>query len=282
VQRNPAVYIPGSTLSPDQRRVFPGYSTIFQTSMDTNSEYNSAQFGIEKRFGQRGFLHGLTLLANYTYSKSIDTAPVGGSVIGGGVSTIPFWTPGRRNMDRGLSDFNHAHRVVVSYDWPLPKLSNLNWLARGFFGSWELTGLLSAQSGFPFTVMAGQDQSQTAIGQDRAVVIGAPYGQGACGSKAPCVDFLNRKAFALPAIGTFGNVGKGALVGPGLVTWDMGVFKNFPFGERYRIQVRAEFFNIFNRANFNNPSNSVSAGAFGSITSAGDPRIGQVALKIVF
>jgi hypothetical protein len=282
VQLNPAVYIPGSTLSPDQRRVFPGYSTIFQTSMDTNSEYNSAQFGIEKRFGQSGFLHGLTLLANYTYSKSIDTAPVGGSVIGGGVSTIPFWTPGRRNMDRGLSDFNHAHRVVVSYDWPLPKLSNLNWLARGFFGSWELTGLLSAQSGFPFTVMAGQDQSQTAIGQDRAVVIGAPYGQGACGSKAPCVDFLNRKAFALPAIGTFGNVGKGALVGPGLVTWDMGVFKNFPFGERYRIQVRAEFFNIFNRANFNNPSNSVSAGAFGSITSAGDPRIGQVALKIVF
>lgn len=282
VQLNPAVYIPGSALSPDQRRVFPGYSSIYQTSMDTNSEYNSAQLSVQKRFSQSGLLHGVTLLANYTYSKSIDTAPIGGSVTGAGVSTIPFWMPGRRNMDRGLSDFNHAQRMVVSYDWPLPKLANLNRFARGVFGSWELTGLLSAQTGFPFTVMAGQDQSQTAIGQDRAVVVAAPYGQGACGSKAPCVDFLNRASFALPAVGTFGNVGKNALVGPGLMTWDMGFFKNFPFGERYKIQFRAEFFNVFNRANFSNPSNTVSAGAFGSITSAGDPRIGQLALKIVF
>jgi hypothetical protein len=172
--------------------------------------------------------------------------------------------------------------MVVSYDWPLPALANLNRFARGFFGSWELTGLLSAQTGFPFTVLAGQDQSQTAIGQDRAVVVAAPYGPGACGSKAPCVDFLNRASFALPAVGGFGNVGKDALVGPGLMTWDMGFFKNFPFGDRYRIQVRAEFFNTLNRANFSNPSSSVTAGAFGSITSAADPRIGQLALKILF
>jgi hypothetical protein len=279
---NPAVYTPGSALSPDQRRVFAGYSTIFQTSMDTNSEYNAAQFSLQKRFNQSGFLNGVTLLANYTFSKSIDTAPVGGNVIGSGVSTIPFWMSGRRNMDRGISDFNHAQRMVVSYDWPLPKLAHLNRFVQGFLGSWELTGLLSAQTGFPFTVLAGQDQSQTAIGQDRAVVLDAPYGPGACGSKAPCVDFLIRKSFALPAPGTFGNVGKDALVGPGLMTWDMGFFKNFPFGERYKIQVRAEFFNAFNRANFSNPSNSVTAGAFGSITSAGDPRIGQLALKVVF
>ncbi len=282
VQLNPAIYIPGSALSPDQRRMFPGYSTIYQTSMDTNAEYNSAQVSLEKRVGQSGFLHGVTLLANYTFSKSIDTAPVSGNVIGTGVSTIPFWMPGRRNMDRGLSDFNHTHRMVISYDWPLPKLAGLNWFARGLLGGWELTGLLSAQSGFPFTVVAGQDQSQTAIGQDRAVVVGAPYGPGACGSKAPCVDFLNRNAFALPTVGTFGNVGKDALIGPGLVTWDMGFFKNFPFQERYRIQVRAEFFNTLNRANFGNPSSAVNAGAFGSITSAADPRIGQLALKFLF
>jgi len=96
------------------------------------------------------------------------------------------------------------------------------------------------------------------------------------------VDFLDRKTFALPAIGTFGNVGKDALEGPGLVAWDMGIFKNFPFRERYRIQFRAEFFNTLNRANFTNPSNSVTAGAFGSITSAADPRIGQLALKVLF
>ena len=283
IQLNPAVYVPGSTLSPDQRRLFQGYSNIYQTSMDVNSTYNSAQVSLEKRFSQSSFMHGLTLLANYTFSKSIDTAPVNGTVIGTGVSTIPYWNfSGRRNMDRGLSDFNHSQRMVISYDWPLPAFSGLNPLARGFVGSWELTGLVTAQTGYPFTVMAGQDQSQTAIGQDRGVVVGSPYGTGACGSKAPCVDYLNRNSFALPAIGTFGNVGKDALVGPGSVTWDMGIFKNFPFRDRYRIQFRAEFFNVLNHANFGNPSNAVNAGAFGSITSAADPRIGQLALKFLF
>jgi hypothetical protein len=62
----------------------------------------------------------------------------------------------------------------------------------------------------------------------------------------------------------------------------MGFFKNFPIRERYRIQIRGEFFNILNRANFGNPSSAVNAGAFGSITSAADPRIGQLALKVVF
>jgi hypothetical protein len=250
--------------------------------MDANSSYHAVQFSLQKRFNQNGPLHGLTLLANYTYSKSMDTAPVGGNVIGAGVSTIPFWQSGRHQMDTGLSDFNHTQRMVVSYDLPLPELAHANRLVRGMLGSWELTGLVSAQTGFPFTVLAGQDQSQTAIGQDRGVVLGDPYGAGACGNKAPCVDFLNRKSFALPAIGAFGNVGKDSLVGPGSFTWDMGIFKNFPFRDRYRVQFRAEFFNILNHANFNNPSASVTAGAFGSITSAADPRIGQLAMKILF
>jgi len=86
----------------------------------------------------------------------------------------------------------------------------------------------------------------------------------------------------LPAIGTFGNVGKDSVIGPGLVTWDMGIFKNFPFREHGKVQFRAEFFNALNRANFSNPSSSVSAGAFGSISGANDPRIGQLAMKVVF
>lgn len=64
--------------------------------------------------------------------------------------------------------------------------------------------------------------------------------------------------------------------------WDMGFFKNFPFGERYKFQFRVEFFNIFNRTNFNNPAGTVSGAAFGTITGAGNPRIGQLALKFFF
>ena len=141
---------------------------------------------------------------------------------------------------------------------------------------------MTAQSGFPFTVTAGKDQSQTGLGQDRGVIVGLAKGAGACGTRAPCVDFLNRNSFALPTIGTFGNIGKNSLTGPNLIGWDMGIFKNFPFRERYKIQFRAEFFNIFNRANFTNPTASLSSGNFGTITSANDPRIGQLALKVFF
>ena len=89
-------------------------------------------------------------------------------------------------------------------------------------------------------------------------------------------------SFALPAIGMFGNIGKNSLTGPNLIGWDMGIFKNFRLRERFKVQFRAEFFNIFNRVNFSNPTSNSSSGNFGTITSAGDPRIGQLALKVFF
>ena len=168
VDLNPAVYIPGSTLSTDRRRPFAGYSDITMPDYDANSAYNAVQVSLEKRFTQGSFLHGATLMANYTYSKSIDTVPVGSGVEGVTPSTIPYWMSGRHQMDRGVSEFDHTHNMVISYDWPLPNLSALNGLARAFLGSWELTGILTAQSGFPFTVMAGKDQSQTGLGRTAA------------------------------------------------------------------------------------------------------------------
>lgn len=113
------------------------------------------------------------------------------------------------------------------------------------------------------------------------------------------VDFLNVAAFAPNAvpdpnhpgktipnpalIGTFGNMGKNSLHGPGLYAWNVGLFKNLLFTERWRLQFRAEFFNVFNRANFNNPNASLNnLTTFGTITSASDPRIGQLALKLFF
>lgn len=98
---------------------------------------------------------------------------------------------------------------------------------------------------------------------------------------------LNPNAFSVNPNGTFGNVGKGALSGPGMFNWDMGAFKNIPITERWRAQLRGEFFNTFNHANFTSTSNNypvigVSSGGFGTITTAYDPRIIQLALKVVF
>ena len=266
-----------------------GYSSVDIAGQDLNSIYNSLQVTAEKRFtsGSTAFLHGLTLLMNYTYAKSLDDVPLGGDNVDLGadtVSALPYTSPYRHQFDRGRSTFDRTQRFVASYVWAMPKFSNQNGVVRGVLGNWELSGIFTAQTGGPLTILAGQDQSRTGIGQDRAVQVGPAKGAGACGSSAPCVNFLSPGGFVLPAIGTFGNVGKGSVNGPNLTTWDMGFFKNIPLmgSERYRLQFRAEFFNIFNHANFNDPNTSINSGGFGTIEGARDPRIGQLALKIFF
>lgn len=277
---NPSVFIPNSTLSTDQRRLFKGYSDIFVGSQAVNSSYHSFQATLEKRF-----TGGLTVQASYTWSRSIDNLPFGGGVVDIGADSapaIPWYLPNYHGLDRGPSDFDHTHRFVASYVYQLPRLANAAKYKRGVLGNWELSGILTAQTGDPVTIVAGQDQSGTALGGDRGNLVGAAYGPGACGSSAPCVDYLNPASFALPSSGTFGTLGKGSIRGPNLISWNMGFFKDFPVTEKLRLQFRAEFFNIFNRVNFNDPNNTISGGGFGALTGAGDPRIGQLALKVIF
>jgi hypothetical protein len=262
-----------------------------QDAQDINSSYHSLQLSAEKRMS-----HGLTILGSYTWSKSIDDLPNGGGVADIGadtVSTRPWDDPLRHQFDRGPSDFDHTHRFVASYVWQLPGLSGENGLLRHLFGSWELGGVVQAQTGRPFVVVSGVNNSGTGIGQDRANLIGNPYGPGACVAAkittSSCVDWLNRASFQSNSSGAFGNIGKGSFRLPGSYTWDMGLSKNFSLTERLKLQFRAEFFNVFNRANFMDDSASLtnfqkvsSAGNFGAIQQAAEPRIGQLALKILF
>jgi len=226
-------------------------------------------------------------MVSYTWSKSIDDLPYGQGITGvsaGSNSPIPWNFPGRHQFDRGPSEFDHQHRLVGSYVWSLPTLSGTSAVVRTLAGGWQLNGIVTLQSGGPLTLLAGRDQAGTGLGSDRANYLGGnPYGAGACGATGTCVSYLVPGAFAVPAAGTFGNIGKGALRGPDLMNWDIGVFKEFRFkSESMRLQFRGEFFNVLNRVNFNNPNVTVSAGGFGSITSAQDPRIGQLALKFLF
>lgn len=287
LELNPAVYIPGSKLSTDARRAFQPYGSITQGTKDINSTFHSLQFTLQKRLS-----YGVSLLANYTWSKSLDDLPAGQditTVVQGGNSPVPYNFQGRHQNDYGPSDFNHAQRFVASYVWDLPRLSGHSALVRYTIGAWQLSGIVTAQTGAPFTVFAGTDQAQTGLGTDRANIVSSNvYGGNACaGIKTICVNYLDPTAFSLPAKGSFGNAGKNSLYGPKLVTWDTGLFKEFPLGrEGVRFQFRAEFFNVLNRANFDNPANSstpsYSSTGFGSITNAEDPRIGQLALKFLF
>jgi hypothetical protein len=278
---NPAVYTAGDKRTTDQRRLFQPYGLIGMFEEDVDSSYNGLQVSMEKRM-QKHF----TIMANYTYSKSLDDSPNGQNVIGmnvnlPNVSTIPWNMPGRHQMDYGPSSFDRAQRFVASYVWNLPALSAANTFVRLAAGGWQWSGIATKQTGDPLTIVAGVDQSQTALNADRGVQIGSPSGGNACGSTAKCVNYINPLSFQLPATGTFGTTGKGSLRGPGSFGWDMSLSKRFPIYERVQVMFRAEFFNVFNNVNFNDPAVSVS-GSLGQITGAQSPRIGQMSLKTTF
>jgi outer membrane receptor protein involved in Fe transport len=278
---NPAVYIPGSTVSVDQRRIFKGYGNIQQITQDINSSFHSLQLTLEKRLS-----HNLSVLASYTFARALDDLSNGASIgdLSGAnnVSPIPWNQPGRHQFDHGPTDFDRTQNFVVSYVWQLPNLAKSSRAVRMAFGNWQTSGIWSVRSGLPFTVLAGPDTAQTGLGNERAVLNGAVFGPGACANVAPCANYLLPGSFTAPANGGYGNLGKNSVRGPGTFNWDMGLFKNFPIREKTYVQFRAEFFNVFNQVNKSNPVATVTAAGFGSIRAAAEPRIGQLALKLYF
>jgi Carboxypeptidase regulatory-like domain len=278
---NPSIYVPGSSLSTNQRRLYPGYSNIVIERPSGSSHYHSLQASLQQRV-----TNGLSVLANYTFSKSLDDIPYNTGATGFSVSqsyVYPVTQPNFKSLDIGPSAFDRQSVFSASYLWTLPRLERGNKVLRSVVNGWQTTGILQAQSGAPLTITAGADISQTGLLQDRAQHGGQPaYGPGACKAGSACVNYLNPASFSLPAIGTFGNVVKGSFRGPGYFDWDSGLIRDFAFREIARLEFRAEYFNLLNHTNLGSPVTTVSSGGFGSIVSANDPRIAQLALKLAF
>ncbi|NUQ29748.1 MAG: carboxypeptidase regulatory-like domain-containing protein [Acidobacteriaceae bacterium] len=283
----------------DASRPYKGYLDIYQNLNTGMSDYNALQVNVVRRPSvAHGALSNITLLANYTFSKAmeIDLASNGGitdlgSSKGSGMS---YYDPNRGHFETGPAPgMDRTHRVVASFVWDLPKLTGANSAVRTILGGWQWTGIYTYLSGEAMTILAGTDRSETALGNDRADYTGplSSYGKTAasasrsgCG-KSVCVPWLNTSYFALPPIGSYGNVGKGAFRGPGRSNVDTGILKNFfPLRshEDIRVQLRGEFFNVFNHAEFNDPNVTRNDANFGGIYSAADPRIVQLALKVFF
>ena len=296
------------------------FSTVQADITDINANYHSMQVSGEKRMS-----HGLTVLANYTYSKSMDDVPFGEGVAGfdTGYSALPLSNPNRHRFDYGPSSFDHTHVFSGSYVWQLPSLSQANRVVRHVLGDWQVGGIVSAATGRPITVLQGTEISGTGIGNDRGTYCtgkGAAgdacqagitaYGNNSCaGATATCVSWLNAAAFEPTKVGgannatifgTFGDIGKNALRLPGTFNWDMQLSKYINFTERWKLQLRAEYFNIFNHPNFApeststgtvNGTDQISAfdklngnSTFGTFRAgqAGDPRVAQLAVKLFF
>ena len=273
VDVNYARYMTGATVAnTQQRRPYADFGEILNAPSDGTSSYNSLQLAIERRVAR-----SVSFEANYTWSKSIDIGSTDAEP-GQGTPIIPT----SLSANRGLSDFDHMHRFVASWVWALPRLQQKSAWIRSTIGGWESTGILTLQSGSPFTILSGVDNSRSGDGIDHAALVDNPYLSASRPNGQLVKEYFNTDAFALNALGTFGTAPRNFLRGPGLANMDFGLMKNFVVKERLTTQFRAEFFNVFNRPNFGNPVVNRSASNFGAITSAGSPRILQFALKLSF
>jgi len=283
VQLNPAIAtIPGATTgNTDARRPFAadGIGQVNLQVQDRRSNYNGMQLTLSKRYS-----HGFQIASTYTLSKVV--GDFGGERQLTGGELIPYFMYQDPALMWGPLDQDHRHRFTTSWVWDLPGQSFSGPL-RWALGGWQWSGVMQYQTGRPFTVTSGTDNSLDGIGNDRAKLTGADYNAIPNTPCNNCVWYFNPAAFAANDLGTFGNVGKGAYYGPPLHVWDMGVSKNFHFTNTSYVQVRVEFFNVFNQVNFDVPNTAVNNQAtLGRITktdpNAGDPRILQFGLKVVF
>ncbi len=281
--------VPGTT-PVDRRAPYPELGIIQEVGNVIDSNYNSFTAKLTRRLSG-----GLTLLAGYTLSKSIDD--------GSGLRVIG--TDGVHPQDsrclrceRSLSIFDARQRFVTSVLYDLPVGKGRKYLNRGIassiIGGWGLSSIVTVSTGFPENIQDGLDRSNTAVGNDR------PNATGISPKLAnPTPDaWFNIQAFALQPLGTFGNVGRNVLTGPGIVSWDFSTLKNFNFTERRYLQFRFEAFNAANHPVWGDPGVLLNAnrfdsagvpiagtGAFGQITTTRngiDMRQLQFSLKLIF
>jgi hypothetical protein len=278
-QYNPGIYIPGRStlLNVDSRRpLAPDWASIGIREGIGNSNFNSLQVTLDKRFSR-----GFTVQANYTWARSIDS--------GSGAGTLwpSYNNPFNFRQSRGLSDFHHEHRFVTSGLWELPRLAGMHPVTKGLLGGWSLSGAMLLESGRPFSVLSGRDNSMSGVGADFADLIGdTSRAARRDPDRDKVLEWFNTAAFVQNAEGTFGTAGRNIIFGPGFANVNTAVSKSFPIealGEAARVQFRAEFFNLLNRVNLQSKrSENLSSGTYGRITSASEPRILQFALKFQF
>jgi hypothetical protein len=192
--------------------------------------------------------------------------------------------PNYKQLDIGPSDFDHRNVFTATYVWAFPKVES-GWAPlRYIINDWQSSGLINARSGDHFTVMLGQDVSLTGINRDVPNLLGNPFNVAPCATGTTrCKSWLNFAAFGSPAAGQFGTVRKNTFTGPNFVTFDTALARKFNVTEHANLQFRAEYFNLLNHTNFGNPPASLANSVtFGKITTANDPRIAQLSLKLLF
>jgi hypothetical protein len=256
-------------------RPYPQFLGLGQNTNLQDGDYHALLVKLEKRFSA-----GLSFLASYTYAKSLDNTSSGTGGIGApGDAGFQYAYCFSCNRGRGASD--NRQRFVYSGVYELPQFKNAPLFVQQAVGRWQLSGILTLQSGFPFTpVIAGDNALSGAGGQRPNRELGVdPFGPG---TRDPA-HWFNEQAFVVAPRGSFGNSGRGILDGPGLMGLDLGLMKSFALREGLRLQFRGEFFNVTNHPSFAPPAATVNSTSTGIITSTvTDARQIQFGLRLDF
>jgi hypothetical protein len=305
MQENPGIITPTATSTNlDSRRIYnlalpqqsadyggAVYSGITDQTSNANSTYSSLQLAITKRLSR-----GLTMSHSYTWSHGIDDAS---SLRTNGTGNIY-----NARLDRASSDTDVRHRYVGTVIYDLPFFKDKTGVLRGAFGGWNISSVISAQTGLPFNITDSTDRSLTgALGGNRPDYVGGTltlvdprqnlfgkqnsYFNGVGGGTATAATnpYFHRVGSGLSVAqgaGRFGTLGRNVYNGPGLVNFDLSLAKTFKVTERHNLMFRAEGFNFVNHTNFLNPSGNIGSSTFGRVTSARDPRLVQLTARYFF
>ncbi len=244
-------------------RPYPGYANINMYITGSNSSYNSMQMQIKRQMTSGGLVS-----MSYTWSRAITDSSAYNEQP---MDSFNF------KAERGLATFHRAHVFVFSYIYPLPFwTSGSEWYKKAF-GGWQLSGVTTIQTGLPLNLSINPDQAGIGQTSQRPNVIG-DWSQNA-GTQ---YQWFNTSAFALPALGTFGDLGRNVVIGPGQNIWDASLQKYFNVRERLRFQFRAEFYNAPNHLSWWGVGTTLGNSNFGQIASATDPRTLQLGLRMTF
>jgi hypothetical protein len=268
--------IPGATAVNTRRPLYtmdPNVSDVNYFTTNGLSEYYAFQFTADKRFNR-----GMSVLLGYTWSHAIDNVPL---EFGGGASGPQPQDPRFLNNERADSIIDMRQRLTLSYLWELPFGKGRTYLNHGgpenwVLGGWQLNGLLTSQSGLPFSPVLQTSTTNTGTGSRPNVIAPVTY-------PGTLQQWFSIASYGIPAAYTYGNAGRDTLVGPGRTNLDLSLFKSFTIREQKRIEFRAEAFNVFNHPQFGLPNPNIGNGQAGTITSiVGNPRQLQMGLRLKF
>jgi hypothetical protein len=237
-----------------------------------NTAYHSLQVTVEKRLSRR-----VTAKAFYVFSKALEDVQLDNNTVNGGALDYHNLA-----LDRGRSDNDRRHVAVGSVIWSLDYFRGKSAALKHLLNGWELSAIVTLQSGAPFSVTTGSDSNLDGNNNDRAMLIGNPFLDPNRSRDQTTAMWFNTAAFGKVANGVDGTAARNLLDKPGSKNVDGGLFRNIHFTERLTLQLRGEFTNALNIVNLGGPTATLSSTQFGQIRSAGTMRQVQIGARVTF